>query len=150
MLLRHLFVALFLSVAEVTMMLPKANAGNGNLTVMVDGFRNKNGQVCASLYSRSNGFPMQQNRADSIKCVRINKITSGIKFDNLTPGSYAVAIFHDANSDGKLNTGLFGIPSEGLGCSRNPKGGVGAPSFQDAAILVVGSSDVIQVQLRYL
>ncbi len=150
MLRRYLFVALFMSITEVVMMSPQASARNGNLTVMVDGFRNKNGQVCASLYSRSNGFPMQQDRADSIKCVRVNKMTNGIKFDNLAPGSYAVAIFHDANLDGKLNTGLFGIPSEGLGCSRNPKGGVGAPSFQDAAILVVGSSDVIQVQLRYL
>jgi uncharacterized protein (DUF2141 family) len=149
-LLRSLFTALVLSITEAVITLQNANAGSSNLTVMVDGLKNKNGQVCASIFAQSNGFPGQKERAIASQCIRSNNLDKGFKFDNLNPGSYAVALFHDANSDGKLNTGLFGIPSEGMGCSRNPRGLTGAPRFQDAVIMVVGQNNVIQVQLNYL
>lgn len=117
---------------------------------MIDGVRGKQGQICARLFSQSNGFPNRKDKAVAAQCLNINKATAGFKFDNLAPGSYAVAIFHDANSDGQINTGLFGIPSEGLGCSRNPRGLIGPPRFQDAVFLVVGPNNTIQVQLNYL
>jgi uncharacterized protein (DUF2141 family) len=150
-LLPAIITALVVSIAEVVIMKPPAHADmRSNLTVMVDGLKNKNGQVCASLFAQSNGFPGQKDRATASQCIRSNNLVKGFKFDNLSPGSYAVALFHDANSDGKLNTGLFGIPSEGMGCSRNPRGLTGAPRFQDAVIMVVGSNNAIQVELNYL
>ncbi|HEY2111819.1 MAG TPA: DUF2141 domain-containing protein, partial [Dongiaceae bacterium] len=36
------------------------------------------------------------------------------------PGAYAVALFHDENADGHLNTSALGIPTEGAGFSNNP------------------------------
>jgi uncharacterized protein (DUF2141 family) len=151
LLLPSIVTALVLSVAEVVTISQTAQAGMpSNLTVMVDGLRNKTGQVCASVFAQSTGFPGQRDRAVAAKCIRSTNLTQGFKFDNLKPGSYAVALFHDANADGKLNTGLFGIPSEGMGCSRNPRGLTGAPRFQDAVIMVVGSDNTIQVELNYL
>ena len=41
-------------------------------------------------------------------------------------GTYAVACFHDANKNGKLDTGIFGIPQEGV-CASN--GGHLAPNL---------------------
>jgi uncharacterized protein (DUF2141 family) len=150
-LLPAIITALVVSIVEVVTMKPPANAGmRSNLTVMVDGLKNKNGQVCASLFAQSTGFPGQKDRATASQCIRSNSLAKGFKFDNLNPGSYAVSLFHDANADGKLNTGLFGIPSEGMGCSRNPQGLTGAPRFQDAVIMVIGPNNTIQVQLNYL
>ncbi len=37
---------------------------------------------------------------------------------NLPPGEYAVCLYQDENSDGKLNTGAFGIPKEPFGFSN--------------------------------
>lgn len=151
LLLPSIFTALVLSVAEVVIMTQSAQAGMpSNLTVMVDGLKNKNGQVCASLFARSNGFLGQKDRAIAAQCIRSNNLASGFKFNNLKPGSYAVALFHDANSDGKLNRGLFGIPSEGMSRCRNPRGLMGVPRFQDAVIMMAGSNNTIQVELNYL
>lgn len=65
-------------------------------------------------------------------------------------GRYAVAVIHDANEDGKLNSGFLGIPKEGFGFSRNPKIRTSAPDFEDTAILLADQSTSIQILLKYL
>jgi len=40
-------------------------------------------------------------------------------------GKYAVSVFHDENSNGKLDTNFLGIPREGVGASNNAKGHFG-------------------------
>ena len=149
-LVRYLLTTLVVFAPEVVITSQPAHGISSNLTVMVDGLRNKQGQVCARVFAQSSGFPNRPDQAVASQCTKVNKITTGFKFTNLVPGSYAVALFHDENSDGQINTGLFGLPSEGLGCSRNPRGLVGPPRFQDAVFLVVGPNNVIQIQLNYL
>nr|WP_245817423.1 DUF2141 domain-containing protein [Hydrococcus rivularis] len=72
-----------------------------------------------------------------------------VTFENLQPGSYAVAVLHDANNDGEANRNALGIPVEGFGFSRNPVIRTGPPKFNDAVVLVLGSSTKIQIQLNY-
>jgi uncharacterized protein (DUF2141 family) len=67
-------------------------------------------------------------------------------FADLAPGRYAVASYHDLNGNGRLDTGLFGLPSEPYGLS-NEAGRYGRPDFADAAV-EIGAADarvVVQV-----
>ena len=52
---------------------------------------------------------------------------------NLPYGKYAISIFHDLNSDGELNTNMFGIPKEPIGFSNDARGTFGPPNFEKAA-----------------
>jgi uncharacterized protein (DUF2141 family) len=132
------------------MLPPSANAASdGRLTIEVDGLRNQKGSICFSLFSNEQGFPKRSDRAIATRCVKATASVS-TTFDQLAPGTYAVAMIHDANDDGKLNTGFLGIPKEGFGFSRNPRIGTSAPSFQDAAILIGRGSTKIQINLKYL
>ncbi len=54
---------------------------------------------------------------------------------DMPPGEYAVKLFHDANSNGQLDSNLLGIPTEGYGFS-NDAGRFGPPEFEEAAVLV--------------
>jgi len=54
-----------------------------------------------------------------------------LRFDSLSPGPRAVRLFHDENSNGKLDTNFFGIPTEGYGFSNNPRSRFGEPSLRD-------------------
>jgi|GEM_PF-409514 len=55
----------------------------------------------------------------------------------LTPGmSYAATAIHDLDENGKLNHGLFGIPTEGVGTSNNPGSQFGPPAFSAAKFTV--------------
>ncbi|MBD2242826.1 DUF2141 domain-containing protein [Nostoc sp. FACHB-888] len=126
----------------------KANF-NGKLTVEIDGLKSKNGQVCVSIFATSEGFPGDRDRGLQKQCTKITDTPLPITFENLKAGSYAVAVFHDQNNDGTLNSNVFGIPSEGFGFSSNPEIRTRAPKFSEAAFLVAGPDTNIQIQLKY-
>ncbi|MEH2241535.1 DUF2141 domain-containing protein [Nostoc sp.] len=126
----------------------KANF-NGKLTVEIDGLKNKEGQVCASIFTSSEGFPSDRDRGLQKQCSKITNTPLTITFENLKAGSYAVAIFHDQNNDGTLNSNGLGIPSEGFGFSCNPEIRTRAPKFSEAAFVVAGPNTYIQIQLKY-
>lgn len=119
------------------------------LTVTVNGFRTQEGQICLSLFDSEAGFPSGGERALATQCVALDDATPEITFDLPVPGDYAVAVFHDANSDGALNFNLLGIPREGFGFSRNPSISMRPPKFEEAAVAVDGRSD-IEIQLKYI
>jgi uncharacterized protein (DUF2141 family) len=127
------------------------DAAAGALSIEINGLRNRNGQVCLSVFNSSNGFPTNGDNAVSSQCVAIDDPASvRVTFGGLKAGSYAVAILHDENADGKANRNRLGIPTEGFGFSRNPGLRAGPPSFADSAFLAAGSQTEIQVQMRYL
>lgn len=66
------------------------------------------------------------------------------------PGTYAVAFYHDQDDDGVLDRGMFSVPTEGYGFSRNVGGGLSAPSFQSASLDVAAGARVRTVaRVRY-
>ncbi|WP_392534603.1 DUF2141 domain-containing protein [Nostoc sp. C117] len=127
-----------------------AKAGyNGKLTVEIDGLKNEEGQVCASLFASSQGFPSQRDRVLQSQCIKITNIPLLLTFDNLKAGNYAVAIIHDQNNDRTLNTNILGIPVEGFGFSSNPEVKTRAPKFGEASFLVAGPNTNIKIKLKY-
>lgn len=131
----------------------RANANNslsGNLTVEINGFRNREGQACVSLFASSQGFPNNRKNVVQRQCNKINSVPLKVNFTNLKAGNYAVAIIHDTNGDGTLNRNDIGMPIEGYGFSRNPEIRTAAPKFNDAAVLIAGPNTSVQVQLKYL
>ncbi len=130
--------------------LPSAEgSANSNLGVTVKGLKNQKGQVCFSLFSSSRGFPSNDKRAVKAQCVKLGDSNVKLNIPSLKAGTYAIAMFHDSNGDGKLNTSAFGIPKEGFGFSRNPRILTGPPKFGDSAVFVVGSSTNIQIDMNY-
>ena len=52
--------------------------------------------------------------------------------DTLAFGEYAIAIYHDKNTNGKLDTNLLGIPKEDYGFSNDARGRFGPASWKAA------------------
>jgi uncharacterized protein (DUF2141 family) len=133
-------------------MIPSIAQANptSNLTVVVDGLQNQQGQVCVSLFANSQGFPDRGDRAIRAQCVPVAKGQTAVTFRSLALGNYGVAVFHDLNGNGVLDRNFLGIPKEGFGFSRNPTIRTGAPKFSDVAVFVAGTNNTAQVQLQYL
>ncbi|HWI86406.1 MAG TPA: DUF2141 domain-containing protein [Sphingomonas sp.] len=72
-----------------------------------------------------------------------------IMIEGVPPGRYAVQAFHDANGDGKLGTGWFGIPNEGIGFSNDAMAHLTRPRFSKAAFDHGGTAQHIAVTVRY-
>jgi uncharacterized protein (DUF2141 family) len=64
-----------------------------------------------------------------------------LTFD-LEPGTYAVAVHHDANANGKLDTNFLGIPKEGYGVSNDARPKLRAPQFDEAKLTITRDTTV--------
>lgn len=70
-------------------------------------------------------------------------------FKDLPYGNYAVAIYHDRNSNERLNRGLFGMPEEGYGFSNDAPASFGPADFDDAVFDLETVDTTIQIKMRY-
>lgn len=68
-------------------------------------------------------------------------------FKGLGKGIYAVSIYQDENSNGKLDTNLLGIPTEPYAFSNNATGVFGPPSFEQCQFEILGGSQEIHISL---
>jgi len=71
-----------------------------------------------------------------------------VSVDGIPPGRYAVQAYHDEDGNGRIRRGLFGVPAEAIGFSRDALLRLGPPWFDDAAIEVTEPSTAIKLRLR--
>jgi uncharacterized protein (DUF2141 family) len=124
-------------------------AGGATLVVEVDGLKDDQGKVHASLYASEDGFPTKPEKAIRQVDVKITGGRARVVFEGIAPGGYAVAAYHDENGNGKLDTGFLGIPTEGLASSNDAKGFMGPPSFEKARVEVAPGENRITVNVSY-
>jgi uncharacterized protein (DUF2141 family) len=126
----------------------RAAQGDLDLTVEVRGLRSSDGNVLVALFTSERGFPGDAAQAVRIETQPLQQRAAEVRFRGLSPGSYAIAVLHDENGNGKLDTGFLGIPSEGLGASRDAQGRFGPADFEDAKLQLV-ESGAVEIRLRY-
>lgn len=66
----------------------------------------------------------------------------------VAPGDYAVAVHHDANSNGRMEANFIGIPKEGYAVSNNVRPRFRAPRFTEARVTVTRDTALV-VRLVY-
>ena len=118
--------------------------------VDIDGLRNDKGQVLCALFSSAEGFPKSGTKAAAHATSQISHGQAVCEFPGVAPGTYAVSVFHDENSNGKMDTNFMGIPREGVGASNNAKGHFGPPKFDAAAFQFSGGRLDLKITINYL
>lgn len=73
--------------------------------------------------------------------------TTRLVFDDIAPGRYAVMVTHDENGNGKLDTNIVGMPTEGYGFSNNPRV-MRKPTFDEAAFDVADGDVALDIAIR--
>lgn len=118
-----------------------------NLTV--DRVRNSKGLITATLYSNEpKRFLVKRG---SLYVASTPATVGQTRFCLFVPhsGAYAIAIYHDEDSSGTINRGgLFGIPSEAVGFSKNPTILFGPPSLRSVLIEIQHSNQSATINLK--
>jgi uncharacterized protein (DUF2141 family) len=123
----------------------------GTLTLELTGFRSDEGQARIVVFNQAEGFPRNAARGFRFATGDIHSGRSQLVIDALPPGTYAVSVIHDEDGDGTLTTNLIGLPTEGVGASRNPKVRMGPPRFEDARFELAASQRMeLSIRIRYL
>jgi uncharacterized protein (DUF2141 family) len=135
----HMSILLALAAAAV-------EPGSGSVTVEVSNVRNSHGKVFVDI--------CPQNRFLEDGCAYHAEVPAHVGVTTLTvnnvpAGEYAAQAFHDENGNGEIDRGLFGIPSEGVGFSRNARIVFSPPKWRDAYFIHHPRPEIIRFSLRY-
>ncbi len=118
-----------------------------SLTVSLTGLRSHAGLVRICVSHQERPFPGCRGNDDGLLSIvpatQAEAVVSGLQ-----PGRYAVAVIHDENGNGKLDTNALGMPVEGFGFSNNPRIGFGPPSYASAALSIEAPEDT-GIRMRY-
>jgi uncharacterized protein (DUF2141 family) len=128
-----------------------AAQAQSKVVAQINNIRNDKGvcRVClfdnAAAFKGESGTPLQ--------CLQpgVKGGASEAVFENVRPGVYAIAVFHDANKNNKMDTNLFGIPKEGYGASGNKLPFASAPGFDENKFTVGDkTTTTLRIRLRNL
>ena len=126
-----------------------AEAQQGNtINVAVSGIKDSNGSIRCGLFNSASTFPKDGQEVQGVEAPIANGQAT-CTFNNVAPGAYAVAYFKAAPGQTKMKTGMFGMPQDPYGFSRNATIGMGPPSFNAAAYSYAGGNTTWPVTITY-
>jgi uncharacterized protein (DUF2141 family) len=129
-----------------------SNAAPSDAIVRVEiaSLRNAQGDVGCLIFNSPDGYPQTHAKAYKEIHAAIDGDHAVCEFKDVTPGTYAVIVFHDANQNGKLDKNFLGVPQEGYAASNNVRPLMSAPEFKEASFVAPGASvTAIKLQIRY-
>lgn len=120
----------------------------GTLNLIVRNVEAEQGSLHIALYQDESAFLKEgQDLVKKIMPVS-SKPDCIIPITQLPFGSYAVAIFHDLNGNGKLDKNTLGIPTEPYAFSNNPSVKWRSPTFAETLIKFGESRKEIVMELK--
>lgn len=131
------------------MLLP--NAGHppqATIDIEVHGLRNTRGTLHLCATRNRDHFPDCRGDPSAYR-QSVPASSSQMRLSGVAPGHYAISLFHDQNSNAKLDT-FLGVPREGFGFSRNPVIRFGAPKFDSVDIELQPGFTRTTVRMQYL
>jgi uncharacterized protein (DUF2141 family) len=126
-------------------MLSSAGAAS-SIDVQVIGAPSDDGSIRCAVFLQSDGFPDDGSKA------RLQVLAASVRplicrFDDIPASRIAIAISHDGNGNGKLDTNFLGIPKEAWGVSRGVRPSLRAPRFEQAAVEFDGNPMSITIEV---
>ena len=118
--------------------------------VKVLNIRNSVGGVACALFESPVGFPTEfLLSATNIMVIKVRHTQARCDFEDIAPGTYALAVIHDENMNGILDANWLGVPTEGYGFSNDARALLGAPSFSAASFPYDGRNLDLTIGLHY-
>ena len=125
-------------------MFPTKGQAHGNVKIV--GVEHEEGFIDLKIYIDEDTFLKEELAIESIR-KKPTKRETIIPLTKVHEGIMAIVVYHDENSDGELNTGIFWRPKEGFAFSNNyiPKR---SPKFNKATINMIHGKQ-INISLNY-
>jgi uncharacterized protein (DUF2141 family) len=131
---------------------PGCNAADPNqvrLQVSVSGMRSTEGNITITIYPDEPSHFLDGAYKLARQAAPITLPITRACFAFVAPGFYAVAVFHDENSNGHFDTTRLGIPTEGYGFSNNPTLYLGPPSLNQVEIATHPGDNSVEIRMKY-
>lgn len=118
-----------------------------DLKVVVTNINEVKGNIRIGLFDNALDFKSKKNPVAGAEVTIKDSIVSYV-FTNLAYKRIAIAVFHDNNSNGELDTKKLGIPLEGVGFSSKVASKLHQPVFPESSFQLKNDTTVF-VRMYY-
>lgn len=125
-----------------------AQVEESTVDIDLSGLRSQRGALHICLTRKPAHFPDCKSDPAALRSSAAAS-THRLHIDHVPPGRYAIAVFHDENSNRNLDK-FAGIPKEGFAFSRNPSIKFRAPRFEEVAVELTPGANQARLKMHYL
>ena len=118
------------------------------LSLIIKNLRSSTAPVIVSIYGTENKFPEQTGQLKEYKFKPKGNVLTA-KITDVPFGTYAIALYQDENSNGKIDKNFIGYPTEGFAFSNNFKPTIKAPSFKNCAFIYSKQASTIKIKMLH-
>jgi uncharacterized protein (DUF2141 family) len=122
-----------------------SNAQNSKIEIRIINLAGLEGQVSIGLFSNPESFPKKEDGQLGV-FLEIQDSVVQYTFENLNDGFYAIAVYHDENSNNEFDRSFLGWPVEDYVFSNYAEGSFGPPSFEDSSFEL---RDSVYIELEF-
>jgi len=123
--------------------------GEARLYVDVYNVRAAEGLIAVTLYADDSSKFLARRGALYVGRVPARAPETSVCIYLPKTGTYAIAVYHDADSDRSFDRNAVGLPKEGYGFSNNPAVLLGLPRFSSVRLSVPRDNMHTRVRMRY-
>ncbi len=123
-----------------------AQQQSGTITIVATGFTSEKGEVLVQLANSEKDYD-EDDEGYRMASVKPAAGRATIVFENVPYGEYAIKLFHDENSNQKLDIGWTG-PEERYGFSNNERGLMGPPAFEKVRFQLASPEKIREIAAR--
>ncbi|MFA5667883.1 MAG: DUF2141 domain-containing protein [Balneolaceae bacterium] len=111
----------------------------------INGIEKVEGEIRIAIFDSKNKYTKDPIHAVVLP---ISDTKVELELENMSYGEYAIAVYHDQNKNGKLDTNLLGMPKEKYGFSNNARGKFGPASWDDAVFEIASPTKVAEISIK--
>ncbi|MEX0609914.1 MAG: DUF2141 domain-containing protein [Balneolaceae bacterium] len=139
--------AILISAPAQEISYPEKNDRLSTFTLIIEGFKVAEGEVRIALFDSEKNYNRKDNPLHAV-VLTVDDTTQSWDAEDLPFGEYAIAVYHDKNKNGKLDSNLLGIPKEDYGFSNDARGKFGPASWQDAHFTISSKEDSMLITIK--
>lgn len=113
-----------------------------NVILIIEGVKETKGDMKIAIYNNAEDYSKSENYF-LYEDIAVTTKDFEYMFQNIPHGTYVISVFHDLDTNDKLNTNWIGMPKEPFGFSNDAKGRMGPPKFEDASFKVEKDMEIV-------
>jgi uncharacterized protein (DUF2141 family) len=133
--IKLVLIMIFTTISIFAQDTTKIENNSGKFILSVVGFGSNDGKAMIALFNSEEGYSETGENFKSI-ALEIEDLKTEWVIEGLPFGEYAIKLYHDENSNNKMDRNMFGIPSEDYGFSNNASGSFGPADYEDAKFVL--------------
>ena len=135
------------SVSAQEISYPEKESEISNFELVIYGLKDVKGEVRIAMFNSEEKYG---DKEEPLHAVVLEVKSDTVVWDKaeLLFGEYAIAVYHDKNVNGKLDSNFLGIPKEAYGFSNNARGRFGPASWKDAHFIVNEANSSMSIEVK--